>query len=115
MLAFRSRDIATISEADLPIIEQLFDSFERVLGPVGAAKSLHLLAPRFFPLWDRKIAKAYHWELGSVGTNGVRYVAFCLITATQVRALSPMMTSEDNLLKRIDEYNYGKHTKGWAI
>jgi len=26
-----------------------------------------------------------------------------------------MMTNETNLLKRIDEYNYGKHAKGWAI
>ncbi len=57
----------------------------------------------------------YHWELGSVGTNGVKYVAFSLITATQVRALSPAMTNETNILKRIDEYNYGKHTKGWAV
>jgi hypothetical protein len=115
VLRFRSRDIAAVGEADLSMIERLFDSFERVLGPVGAAKSLHLLAPRFFPLWDRKIAKAYRWELGLVGTNGVRYVAFSLIAATQVRALSPTMTNETNILKRIDEYNYGKHTKGWAV
>jgi hypothetical protein len=33
---------------------------------------------------------------GSVGTNAVNYVAFVLITATQVRALSPMMTNETN-------------------
>lgn len=27
--------------------------------PVGVAKTLHLLAPKFFPLWDEEIAKAY--------------------------------------------------------
>jgi len=27
----------------------LFRAFELVLGPVGAAKALHLLAPRLFP------------------------------------------------------------------
>jgi hypothetical protein len=91
----------------------LFDSFERVLGPVGAAKSLHLLAPKFFPLWDRKIAKHCRCELGRVGTNGVNYTAFFLITVTQVRALMASMPEETNLLKRIDEYNYGKYTKGW--
>lgn len=32
----------------------LFRDFEQ-LGPVGAAKALHLLAPNVFPLWDRAV------------------------------------------------------------
>jgi hypothetical protein len=114
-LVFRHRNITSVTKIDLSMIENLFESFEQVLGPVGAAKTLHLLAPKFFPLWDRKIAKAYRWELGPVGTNGVNYVAFFLIAATQVNVLSPVMTDETNLLKRIDEYNYCKYTKGWMI
>jgi hypothetical protein len=43
-LRFRSRGIESVSESDLPIVERLFNVFEQVLGPVGAAKSLHLLA-----------------------------------------------------------------------
>jgi hypothetical protein len=93
--------------------ESLFNSFEHVLGPVGAAKSLHLLAPKFFPIWDRAIAKAYHCELGNVGTNGANYGAFFLIAGLQADTLSPIIPEEANLLMRIDEYNYCKHTKGW--
>ena len=48
-LRFRSRGIESISKSDLPIVVSLCNSFEQVLGPVGAAKSLHLLAPKFFP------------------------------------------------------------------
>lgn len=54
---------------------KLFNEFETVLGPVGAAKALHLLAPKLFPLWDRKIAKAYKCHLAGVGSNGDRYLA----------------------------------------
>jgi hypothetical protein len=112
-LRFRSRGIQSVRKSDLPIVESLFNSFERVLGPVGAAKSLHLLAPKFLPLWDRAIAKAYDCELGSVGTNGANYSLFFLHAVRQARTLSPSMPEEANLLKRIDEYNYCKHTKGW--
>ncbi|MHA1686498.1 MAG: hypothetical protein ACTSYD_08850 [Candidatus Heimdallarchaeaceae archaeon] len=30
-----------------------------IQGSVSAAKALHLLAPSFFPLWDKEIAKKY--------------------------------------------------------
>src|ERR1700730_12560435 len=51
--SYRPRTIDQLDDADGTTIENLFQSFERVLGPVGAAKALHLLAPNFFPLWDR--------------------------------------------------------------
>jgi hypothetical protein len=113
VLRFRSGGIESVRKSDLPIVESLFNIFEQVLGPVGAAKSLHLLAPKFFPLRDRAIAKAYRCELGNVGTNGANYSAFFLTAVLQARTLSPTMPEEANLLKRIDEYNYCKHTKGW--
>jgi hypothetical protein len=112
-LRFRSAGIESVSESDLPIVESLFNGFEEVLGPVGAAKSLHLLAPKFFPLWDRAIAKAYRCELGNVGTNSVNYSVFFLTAAMQAQTLSAAIPGEANLLKRIDEYNYCKHSKGW--
>ena len=34
----------------------LFVRFDELLGPVGASKALHLLAPDFFTMWDEKIA-----------------------------------------------------------
>ena len=84
---YRSRSIETFVTQDEYTVCEVFRNFEQVLGPVGAAKSLHLLAPQFFPLWDRAIAKSYGYPLGRAGTNGMRYVAFMRITKDQVRDL----------------------------
>lgn len=43
-------------------IEQCYDSFEEIIGKVGAAKVLHLICPDFFPLWDTRIADAFKQE-----------------------------------------------------
>ena len=58
-IAFRQRSIEGLNQEDEGEVARVFKAFEEVLGPVGAAKCLHLLAPRFFPLWDRAIAEAY--------------------------------------------------------
>jgi len=47
----RQRAIEDFSEKDVEAVKSIFRDFERVLGKTGAAKCLHLLAPRFFPLW----------------------------------------------------------------
>ena len=65
----------------------MFQDFEEILGPVGAAKALHLLAPEFFPLWDRAIASAYGVPLRKVGRNAEQYLAFIRMTREQVRHL----------------------------
>lgn len=57
--AYRERKIEGLCDADEKDVLAIFEEFETVLGPVGAAKALHLLAPTFFPLWDRTIAKKY--------------------------------------------------------
>src|SRR5437773_7323 len=57
IVAFRQRSIESFATEDQPAIVSLFTRFEGVLGPVGSSKCLHLLAPRFFPLWDRAITK----------------------------------------------------------
>jgi hypothetical protein len=85
--------------------------FSKLVHSSAAKEIVNRLAPKFFPLWDRAIAKAYRCELGNVGTNGVNYSAFFLTAVLQARTLSPTMPGEANLLKRIDEYNYCKHTK----
>lgn len=108
---------AIIENLDLkeeqPCITELFTAFERVLGPVGAAKALHLLAPRFFPLWDRQIAEGYRLPLGPTGSNGDRYWDFMRIAQVQCTALKGQMTGCPNPLKSIDEFNYCKYNKGW--
>lgn len=110
---FRSRSILSVSEADEVKVRRIFTAFEEVLGPVGAAKSLHLLAPHFFPLWDRAIAETYEVGMGAVGTNEGKYWIFMEISRTQCHTLDKALGQETNLLKSIDEYNYCHHTKEW--
>ncbi len=112
IIALRSRSIISIIAAEVKEIAELFTAFESLLGPVGAAKALHLLGPQFFPLWDREIAKAYGIALDASGLNAAGYLRFMTIVVSQVVQLS---SSEqlDRLLKRIDEFNYCRFTKRW--
>ena len=93
-------------------IGEVFGDFETVLGPVGAAKALYLLAPEFFPLWDRKITNAYGIWLGAAGTNAADYLKFMTMVVSQIRNLPKADTSRE-VLKLIDEFNYCRFTKRW--
>jgi hypothetical protein len=108
---FRERSIEGLTSDDETEIMTVFQDFERVLGPVGAAKSLHLLAQRFFPLWDNSIAQHYELRL-SRGRNADRYCRFMAITSEQVRTLGGEQQVGSNPLKALDEYNYC-NAKGW--
>jgi len=109
----RTRTIDSFSASDGAALEPVFQDFENVLGPVGAAKALHLLAPTFLPLWDRAIAVAYGLQLGSTGTNGHRYVRMAMITKAQCGRLAGFDAVGLNVLTMLDEYNYCRFTKGW--
>jgi hypothetical protein len=113
LITFRQRSIQSINQEDESEVVRVFKAFEEVLGPVGAAKCLHLLAPRFFPLWDRAIADAYSPPLRPRGRNAERYWRFMGIVKKQVQSLGGEQAIGRNPLKAIDEYNYCKHTKGW--
>ncbi|MFB3786733.1 MAG: hypothetical protein ACE15F_10220 [bacterium] len=113
LITFRQRFIDSFSQEDERKVMRVFKAFEEVLGPVGAAKCLHLLAPRFFPLWDRAIAEAYGLSPRQRGRNADRYCSFMRIVKGQVQSLGGEQTIGRNPLKAIDEYNYCKHTKGW--
>jgi len=110
---YRERSIESFGEEDEEVVEDVFRAFEEVLGPVGAAKCLHLLAPRFFPLWDRAIAAAYEVALRRRGKNADRYCKFLRMTKEQVEALGGERVIGRNPLKALDEYNYCRYTKGW--
>ena len=107
---YRLRDISGLTDQDEVPVKEVFTAFENLLGPVGAAKCIHLQAPRFFPLWDREIAAGYKLALGRMGENANRYWLFMGITREQIRRLGRSLT-EDNPLKILDEYNYCVHTK----
>lgn len=109
---FRRRTIGDLSYGDAHVVMSLFHEFELVLGPVGAAKALHLLAPRVFPLWDRSIARGYSHELGRTGSNAGHYWHFVQESKQQLANLGSAAAPE-HALKAIDEYNYVRLTKHW--
>jgi hypothetical protein len=113
VLSFRQRALETFADRDEATVVQLFQDFEIVLGPVGAAKCLHLLSPSFFPLWDRRITESYGLSLQRSGTNGSRYCRFIRITRAQCDRLGGERGIGRNPLKALDEYNYCKYTRGW--
>lgn len=111
--SWRARSIVSVERDESQNIEEVFAAFERILGPVGAAKALHLLCPAFFPLWDRTIASKYGVALKSRGENASQYLRFMEITKQQLSELGPTELESEELLKLVDEYNYCRFTKGW--
>jgi hypothetical protein len=78
------------------------------LGRTGAAKCLHLLAPRFSPLWDAAIAKAYKQGKGD---GADQYCRFMEKTKDQVKILGGEKEIKRNPLKALDEYNFMTYTR----
>lgn len=123
IVRFRDRDILSLSASDEESIKTLFDKFLKALkvtskkhkvrrSPVAVAKTLHMLAPAFFPLWDEKIAKQYGCYYSYQPADV--YLDFCWKTkaiADEVRVL--LLPEGKSTIKRIDEYNYSKYTQGW--
>ena len=102
--ALRRRSIATLSNDDEESVRSLFAAFAEVLGQVGAAKALHLLAPHFFPLWDTAIAELiYHVHMKKRGFNAAGYWTFMNKVKEQCDRLGDIGR---NPLKALDEYNY---------
>jgi len=104
--SLRKRQIETSSADDEQKIARLFDDFEALLGPVGAAKCLHLMAPSLFPPWDNAIAAKLRCRLARSGTNSSRYLRFFRCTKQQVLHLASEDKTLQDKLKAIDEYNY---------
>jgi len=122
--SFRDRDISDLPNADENDIGDLFNKFLEALqissgkkkgtkSPVAVAKALHLLAPKFFPLWDNKIARAYDCCYDE--NPAEKYISFCKITKTIADEVKNYVSqSGKTLIKLIDEYNYSKYTQGWT-
>ncbi len=104
LMNFRRRSIRGLRQSDELRVAKLYAAVEAVLGAVGAAKCLHLIAPRFFPLWDRAIAAGYGCRLKKAGQNAEHYWKFMRITADQCASLP--IGRQDGVLKALDELNY---------
>jgi hypothetical protein len=120
---FKPKHIFELSKYDEEKIRQTFDSLLVALSissgknqgrksPVSVAKVLHILAPRFFPLWDDKISKAY--DCGYSAQPSIKYIEFSyrmkLLAESVKEYIEP---GPRTLLKLIDEFNYSKYTKNW--
>ena len=113
LLDLRCRSIDAAAAIPEQEIYDIFRDFADVLGRVGAAKCLHLLAPGFFPLWDAAILKGYGLEKGRYRSlsDAERYLAFMAMTRDQITRLSDVSSFTHNVLKSLDEYNYCTFTK----
>jgi hypothetical protein len=121
---FRKRHLGDLASSDESKVILLFGDFLDALkiadgkpkgrkSPVSVAKALHLLAPRFFPLWDDKIARAYkcYYDVRSAE----KYFSFCKISKDLIKTVETfnLSPSSKTLVKLLDQYNYAKHTKHW--
>jgi len=119
---FRNRNIASFSNKDEKIIEDLFNQFlvslrrtlDNVESPVSVAKALNPLCQNFFPIWDSSISIAYGC-LYIGGFAASPYISFCKKMKLLARKVKLCVPNPDDrsLLKRIDEYNYSKYTMFW--
>ncbi len=141
LASYRSRTIDTYSPAtEANEVEEFFTKALRALAAngkfsaVGAAKALHLLAPAFFPLWDREIAKGLDCRLQHSSQYAAQYIRFMhLMKVTCQRlegehdatrkptgksltdTLSELAGRQKTMLKFLDEYYYAKFTKHWIV
>jgi hypothetical protein len=103
---FRARVVETYEQkTDSRPVEKLYRSFVDRLWPVGAAKALHVLAPRFFPLWDNAIAQRFRLRLSPRESSIQSYVD--LIEIGHRFAIAAHL---DNPLKALDEWAYVRFT-----
>jgi hypothetical protein len=103
-------------DVDAASVAGLFTQFEGELGQVGAAKALHLLAPRYFPLWDQAIAtRAYRLSLASPAAAS--YLKLMGIVRSEIKGCGGWTAfgEDENPVKLIDEWRYCTATLGVPI
>ena len=146
LAAFRSRvldqfdpveDTILVGHVYCEALEALSYTEKALKTPVGVAKALHILAPGFFPLWDREIAKAcqHMWDSPADARSADTYLSFMKlmkVTAEELEkqfaaggpgraglpaagdlaaSLSAHGGQYKTMLKFVDEYLYAKYTK----
>lgn len=111
--AFDDRPITSLVDAERGAVASIYVAFRTHLGPVGAAKALSVLQPRFFPLWDSDIAYAYlGYKWRKSGATADCYLTFIDYVIEQCAAVDEAQFGAV-LLKTLDEWNYVIWTKGW--
>jgi hypothetical protein len=108
--AYHGRTIETLRENEQDAVEAIFNDFDLLLGPVGAAKALHVLAPRLFALWDRLIAEGASFYMDKRGLNANLYWRWMVRVQREAREVGGEAVWGAGLLKRLDELNYCRFT-----
>jgi hypothetical protein len=132
LATLRNRSIISLNTDGEPAIENLFRAFlSATAGPsdrtssVAVAKTLHLLAPAFFPLWDEAIAKAVskfrtvpyvRADETKADAKWRHYYGFCqeqkkVVAEVEGRGYDLLTRSHaagKSTLKILDEYNYAR-------
>lgn len=133
---FKYRQISSMDVEDEDSMQELFTAvleategtkvYSNESGPrtssVGVAKSLGLLAPAFFPIWDAAIASSHGYDTSPRGADSAakweQYRQFCWdmkgwTISIEDRGDDVLEEHPRTTLKLIDEYNYAKHTGNW--
>jgi hypothetical protein len=115
ILAVGNRCITSLTTADEEWVQTVFGDFEKVLGPIGASKALHLLARRFFPLWDREIAsKGYASPMKKWGGNAEHYWSF-MIAARKPRAKDSTNVQFVSTFGRAEDGSFPYLSRLWIL
>lgn len=78
------------------------------VGPTSASKTLHLVAPNLFMMWDRRIRNYYDFQ-----ESGEEYLRFLINMKNWLKKLKPTIEALGNKYQKsctkiIDEYNWVK-------
>jgi hypothetical protein len=82
-------------------IKKCYNHVKKVVGPVSAAKILHLICPYLFPLWDTGIRKKVSNECSKfdnkrIGDSATGYYKFMIIN-------QKFLKKEDNILLKLSK------------
>lgn len=111
---FAGRPIASLDDNDHASIADIYTAFRTEVGAVGAAKALSVLHPRFFPIWDTKVAIAYiGWKWRNDHAPPAHYLTFMAYAREQCISAVNEAEYGETLLKTLDEWNYAVWRKGW--
>jgi hypothetical protein len=107
LAVLRGKQIEDLAITDQQQVSEWFESFKNILGPTGAAKNLHFIAPDRFPPWDPRIAQGRGKDFLQDKTG---YWTFIEMRKEQCRFIKHAGFSEHVIgtkpLRALDEVDY---------
>ena len=71
-------DVATLSDSKVSEISSLYNKFDGIprIGPTATSKTMHILKPDLFVMWDSNILSHYRKRNPQINDTGYGYLAF---------------------------------------